>query len=125
MLGLLFLFSFIIVARRFKVANPEVSAFIELIFEMVSSQVNDAYHKKSKFIAPLALTIFCWVFLFNLMDDLPVDIINFFTTSLGHPSAHWRLVPSADINMTFALSLSVLILIIVYSVWAKGYWWLV
>lgn len=120
-LGLLFLLTFVIVARRFKVANPgKFQLFIELVFEMVSSQVNDAYHKKSKFIAPLALTIFCWVFLFNLMDDLPVDIINFFTTNLGHPSAHWRLVPSADINLTFALSLSVLILIIVYSIWAKG-----
>ena len=120
-LGAIFLLSFIFVARKAKVDNPgKFQLFIELVFEMVSSQVKEAYHKKSKVIAPLALTIFCWVFLFNLMDDLPVDIINIFTTDTGHPEVHWRLVPSADVNMTFALSLSVLILIIGYSIWAKG-----
>lgn len=120
-LGAIFLIAFIFVARKAKIEKPgKFQLFIELIFEMVDSQVKDAYHKKSKFIAPLALTIFCWVFLFNFMDDLPVDIINVFTTDLGHPEAHWRLVPSADVNMTFALSLSVLLLIIGYSIWAKG-----
>ena len=120
-LGLFFLFAFILVARRAKIANPgKFQLFIELVFEMVKGQVSDAYHEKSKLIAPLALTIFCWVFLFNFMDILPVDIINFFTAAAGHPGVHWRLVPSADINMTFALSSSVFLLIIGYSIKAKG-----
>lgn len=120
-LGIVFLSAFILVARRAKVANPgKFQLFIELVFEMVNSQVKDAYHAKSKLVAPLALTIFCWVFLFNFMDMLPVDMIGFFTTLSGHPETHWRLVPSADVNMTFALSISVLILIIGYSIKAKG-----
>ncbi len=120
-LGLIFLLTFILVARRAKIANPgKFQLFIELVFDMVNSQVKDAYHEKSKLIAPLALTIFCWVFLFNFMDMLPVDMISFFTTAAGNPEAHWRMVPSADINMTFALSISVFFLIIGYSIKAKG-----
>jgi F-type H+-transporting ATPase subunit a len=121
-LGVIFLTTFICVARRAKVANPgKFQLFIELVFDMVNSQVKDAYHAKSKLVAPLALTIFCWVFLFNFMDMLPVDMINFITSNTGHPQAHWRMVPSADINMTFALSISVFFLIIGYSIKAKGF----
>jgi F-type H+-transporting ATPase subunit a len=87
---------------------------------MVDGQVKDIFHGKSKIIAPLSLTIFCWVFLFNLMDLLPVDLIAWINHMVGDPEAHWRIVPSADINATFAMSLSVLLLIIGYSIKAKG-----
>lgn len=120
-LGFIFLFIFTLVARKARVVNPgKFQLFIEVIFEMVQTQVKDSYHGRSKLIAPLSLTIFCWVFLMNLMDLLPVDLVNFINHQLGDPEAHWRMVPSADINATFAMSISVLFLIIAYSIKAKG-----
>lgn len=121
-LGFVFLAVFAIVARRAKVENPgKFQLFIEMIVDMVDGQVKDIFHGKSKLIAPLSLTIFCWVFLFNLMDLLPVDLISWVNHMIGNPEAHWRVVPSADVNATFAMSLSVLILIIAYSIKAKGF----
>lgn len=121
LLGVIFLAVFSAVARKARVENPgKVQLFIEVIFEMVQSQVKDAFHGKSAVIAPLALSIFCWIFLMNLMDLLPVDLISFVNYQLGDPEAHWRMVPTADINATFAMSLSVLVLIIGYSIKAKG-----
>lgn len=122
LLGFIFLFIFIFAAKKAKVENPgKFQLFVELIIDMVQSQVKDIYHgKKSKVIVPLALTIFCWVFLMNLMDMLPVDLINAVTSGSGHPEAKWRMVPSADVNSTFAMSISVLMLIIGYGIKAKG-----
>lgn len=121
-LGFVFLAVFAIVARRAKVENPgKFQLFIEMIVDMVDGQVKDIFHGKSNLIAPLSLTIFCWVFLFNLMDLLPVDLISWVNHMIGNPEAHWRVVPSADVNATFAMSLSVLILIIGYSIKAKGF----
>ena len=121
-LGFIFLALFTLVARQAKIENPgKLQLFIELIVDMVDSQVKDMFHGKSKLIAPLSLTIFCWVFLFNLMDMLPVDLISFINHHIGDPESHWRIVPSADINATFAMSLSVVVLIICYSISAKGF----
>jgi F-type H+-transporting ATPase subunit a len=121
LLGFVYLFIFTMLARRAKVENPgKLQLFFELIVEMVSQQVKDIYHGKSKMIVPLSLTIFCWIFLMNLMDLLPVDLINFTNHMAGNPEAHWRAVPSADVNATFAMSISVLFLIIGYSIKAKG-----
>lgn len=121
-LGFLFLLFFISIARKVKVENPgKLQLLVELLIEMVDKQVKDIYQGgKNKLIVPLSLTIFCWIFLMNLMDLLPVDLINFINTSLGHEHAKWRIVPSADVNATFAMSLSVLLLIIFYSIKAKG-----
>lgn len=120
-LGLIFLAIFSITARRARIEKPnKFQLFIELIIEMIDNQVKDIYHKKSKLIGPLALSIFCWVFLMNLMDMLPVDLINAINIARGHPDIHWRLVPSADVNSTFAMSISVLFLIVAYSIKAKG-----
>lgn len=121
-LGLFFIFVFTKVARKASVANPsKLQLFVELIIEMVNKQVDDIYHAgKSKFIGPLSLTIFCWVFLMNLMDLLPVDLISFYNHKFGNPEAHWRIVPSADVNATFAMAIAVFFLIIIYSIKAKG-----
>lgn len=121
-LGFLFLFIFTWVARRARIENPgKFQLFIELILELVNNQVKDIYHGgKSKVIVPLALTIFCWVFLMNFMDLLPVDLIGAINQGVGDPHAKWRLVPSADLNATFAMSISVFFLIIIYGIKAKG-----
>ncbi len=122
-LGFIFLFIFILAARKAKVENPnKFQLFVELVLEMVDKQIKDIYHGgKSKLILPLSLTIFCWVFLMNFMDLFPVDIAGFINKTAGNPEAHWRLVPSADLNATFAMSISVFALMIVYSIKSKGF----
>lgn len=120
-LGFLFLFFFTIVAKNVKVANPsKLQLFIELIVEMVANQVTDIFHKKNSTIISLALTVFCWVFLMNLMDLLPVDLISYINGLFGLHESKWRIVPSSDVNATFAMSISILLLIIIYSIKAKG-----
>ncbi|KZC21580.1 F0F1 ATP synthase subunit A, partial [Rhodanobacter denitrificans] len=71
-----------------------------------------------RILGPLALTVFIWVFLMNAMDLLPVDLLPWITEKFG--IGHFRAVPTADINMTFAMSLTVFVLIIFYSFKAKG-----
>jgi F-type H+-transporting ATPase subunit a len=80
--------------------------------------VRDSYHGTSKLIAPLALTIFGWVFLFNCMDIMPVDL--FPTMATGAGLSHMKVVPTTDLNITFGLSLTVFALIIYYSIRFKG-----
>jgi F-type H+-transporting ATPase subunit a len=92
--------------------------FIELVVEFVDSQVKDAFSGKSALIAPLALTIFCWVLLFNLMDVIPIDLLPNVAHGMGF--GHLRIVPSTDLNVVFGLSLTVFILILFYSVKMKG-----
>ncbi len=94
-------------------------AFVELAVEFVDDQVKGIFHgDRHKFVAPAALTVFVWVLLMNAMDFLPVDIMAIVTKTLGAPE--WRMVPTADINTTFALALAVWFLMIYYSIKVKG-----
>ena len=119
-LGLLFIGIFSLVARRASVDKPgRLQCLIEIIIEMVDTQIKDAFHGKSKVIAPLSLTIFCWVFLMNAMDFLPVDLLPWLAKHLF--GIHYlRVVPTADVNQTFAMSISVMFLIVGFSIGAKG-----
>jgi F-type H+-transporting ATPase subunit a len=93
-------------------------AFVELVFGFVDDQVKGIFHGKRDFITPTALTVFIWVLLMNAMDFLPVDIM---ARILGAVGLHeWRLVPTADVNTTFALALSVWLLMIFFSIKVKG-----
>ena len=95
-------------------------AFVELLVGFVDEQVKGVFQRgdRNKFIAPAALTVFVWVILMNAMDFLPVDIV---AAALGWLGLHeWRLVPTADVNTTFALSLSVLVLSIYFAIAVKG-----
>ncbi len=93
--------------------------FIEMIIGFVHGSVKDMYHGKSKLIAPLALTVFVWVFLMNLMDLLPIDFLPWIGEHvLGLPAL--RVVPSADVNITLSMALGVFILILFYSIKMKG-----
>jgi len=94
-------------------------AFVELAVDFVDSQVKGMFHGDRRFIAPLALTVFLWVLLMNAMDFLPVDIMAWIYEHLLHQH-NWRGVPTADVNTTFALALSVWGLMIFYSVKSKG-----
>lgn len=101
-------------------------AFVEMVVEFVDSQVKDTFHGDRRFIAPLALTIFVWVFFMNAMDLLPLDLPSATVQAVaGAETAHHtylRWVPTADLNTTFAMSISVFFLIIFYSIKAKGGW---
>jgi F-type H+-transporting ATPase subunit a len=118
-LALLFGGSFYLAARKATSGVPgKFQNFVELVVEFVDTQVKDSFHGTTKLIAPLALTIFCWVFLFNAMDVLPVDLLPAIGQSLG--VEHLKVVPSTDVNVTFAMSLTVFALIIYYSIKMKG-----
>ena len=106
-------------ARRASSGVPGgLQNFAEILVEFVDKQVKDTFHGRNPVIAPLALTIFCWVFLWNLMDLVPVDVLPEAGKALG---VHYlRVVPSTDLNATFGLSLTVLLLIVFYSFKVKG-----
>ena len=111
--------SFYLAARKATAGVPgKFQNFVELVVEFVDNQVKDSFHGTSKVIAPLALTIFCWVFLFNAMDLLPVDLLP--TVARGAGIEHLKVVPSTDLNVTFGMSITVFILIIYYSIKMKG-----
>lgn len=118
-LAILFGGSFYLAARKSNAGIPgKFQNFVELVVEFVDTQVKDSFHGTTKLIAPLALTIFCWVFLFNAMDVLPVDLLPAIAHGVGFE--HLKVVPSTDLNVTFALSLTVFVLIIYYSIKMKG-----
>ena len=71
--------------------------FVEMVVEFVDDQVRDIFQGQSSLIAPLALTIFCWVFLFNVMDVLPVDLLPAAAGAAG--IEHLKIVPSTDLNV--------------------------
>ncbi len=118
-LGLTLLVLFRLAAVRATSGVPGgLQNFVETLVEFVDRQVKDTFHGKSALIAPLALTIFCWVFLWNAMDLMPVDALPEPAKALGVP--YLRVVPSTDLNATFGLSITVFLLIIFYSIKIKG-----
>lgn len=118
-LGGLFLLAFKSVADKATAGVPgHLQNFAEMMVEFVDTQVKDCFHGKNELIAPLALTIFIWVFLMNFMDLLPVDLLPWLGSLMG--IEYLRVVPSTDLNATFAMSITVFLLIIFYSIKVKG-----
>ncbi len=95
-------------------------AFLELLFEFIDDQVKGIFHHgdRNRFIAPLALTVFVWVVLMNAMDFLPADLVGLITHNVSDHG--FRYVPTADVNTTFALALSVWLLMIFFAISSKG-----
>ena len=119
-LGLIFVMLFRFVAVRATSGVPgRLQNFVEMIIEMVSVLVKDAFKFKSTYVGPFALTVFCWIFLMNLMDLLPVDLLPRFLELFGVHSL--RVVPTADVNHTFGMSLGVMLTVIAFSVAYKGF----
>mgnify|MGYP000969737254 CR=1 FL=1 len=102
-------------------------AAVEIVVEMVDSQAKSIVHGDRSFIAPLALTVFIWIFFMNAMDLLPLDVLPniwawlFGVTGHDPHHAYMRVVPTADLNATLGMSLAVLILCLYYSVKIKGF----
>ena len=118
-LGLIFIGVFAMAARRATPGVPgKLQNFVEWIMELVNDTVNSAFHAKSAVIAPLAITIFVWVWLMNAMDFLPVDLLPRVLEFFGVYKL--RVVPTADVNHTFGMSIGVLLCIIGFSIKAKG-----
>lgn len=119
-LGIIFLSVFYFAARRSHSGVPSgLQNFAEFAVELVDNTVKEIFHVKSELIGPLALTIFMWVFFMSFMDLLPVDLLPLILKPTG--IEHFRAVPTADLNQTFALSLSVFFLLFFYGIKVKGF----
>jgi len=118
-LGLIFCLMFRAVAKSASSDVPgRFQNFIEIIIEFVDGTVKDMFHGRNPLIAPLALTIFMWVFFMNLMDLLPVDLVPRILELFG---VHYqKIVPSTDPNITLGMALGVFILMLYYSIKIKG-----
>jgi F-type H+-transporting ATPase subunit a len=108
------------VARRATPGVPgKLQAFVEIVLNMIDQQVRDTFHGKSAIVTPLAITVFIWVFCMNALDLIPVDFIPWIMHNV-FGVAHWKAVPTTDPNATFAMSLTVFALILVFNVKFKG-----
>jgi F-type H+-transporting ATPase subunit a len=96
----------------------KLQAFVELTVGMVDQQVRDTFHGKSSLVTPLAITVFVWIFCMNAIDLIPVDFIPGIMHMLG--VEHFKSVPTTDPNATFAMSLTVFALIIIFNLKFKG-----
>ena len=118
-LGFVFIWLFGRVAKNATAGKPgKLQTTIELIVGFVDTSVKDAFRGNNKLIAPLALTIFVWVFLMNAMDLIPVDWLPWTASLIG--IEYLKAVPTTDVNVTFAMSIAVFVLIIYYSLKNKG-----
>jgi F-type H+-transporting ATPase subunit a len=118
-LGILTLGLFWSASRKATAGVPSKwQAFVEIVVEFIDTTVKEVFHLDRRFLAPLALTIFVWVFMMNAMDLLPLDLPGKIAALFG--IHYWRVVPTADANTTFAMSLTVLVVVIYFTFKAKG-----
>jgi F-type H+-transporting ATPase subunit a len=121
LLGTLFVGSFWLAARKLKADGVPrgFQSFVEVVVEFVDSQVRDTFHGTSKIIAPLALTIFCWILLMNFMDAVPVDLFPLVGQKVG--LEYLKVVPTTDLNITLGMSITVFLIVMFYSFKIKGF----
>lgn len=118
-LGLTFLFLFSKVAKRISADAPSgMQNFVEWVVEFIDSSVRGSFSGRNALIAPLALSIFAWIFLMNLMDLVPIDYISLITQPMG--IGHFKLVPTTDPNATIGMAIGVFLLVLFYSIKVKG-----
>lgn len=121
-LGILFLFVFSRVAKKATSDTPKgLQSFVELVVSFVDSTVKDTFHHKNRMVAPMGLTIFCWVFLMNFMDLIPVDWLPSLAAGIaGSDHFFFKVVPTTDPNATLGMSIGVFLLMIFFSIQQKG-----
>jgi F-type H+-transporting ATPase subunit a len=122
LLGVVFILLFRMAAKRATSGQPGgLQNFVEVLIEFVDGSVKDTFHGRNALIAPLALTIFVWIFLMNLMDLVPVDFLPMAAAAItGNDHLFFRVVPTTDPNATLGMALSVFALIVFYSIKVKG-----
>ena len=119
LLGAVFLFVFHRAAKSISTGAPSgLQNFCEWAIEFIDTSVRGSFTAKNNMIAPLALTIFFWVFSMNLMDLLPIDYVPLLMHELGLP--FFKVVPSTDPNATFGMAIGVFLLVLYYSIKMKG-----
>ncbi len=120
LLGLIFILVFRAAAKK---ASPETPSglqnFVEWIIEFIDTSVRGSFTPKNDVVAPLALTIFVWIFLMNFMDLIAIDFLPQLAGMVGIP--YMKVVPSTDPNATFGMALSVFVLVLFYSIKIKGF----
>src|SRR3990167_8658437 len=116
-LGMLVFGTLFCVARRMTLVPTGLQNITEIVLDFVGNAVHEIFHHKSTFLPALALTIFLWVFMMNAMDLLPVDFLPMIFGLFGVD--HFKSVPTADPNTTFALSISVFALIVFFNIKVK------
>ncbi|MBL3599490.1 MAG: F0F1 ATP synthase subunit A [gamma proteobacterium endosymbiont of Lamellibrachia anaximandri] len=119
LLGVAFLYFFTRAAKGATTGVPDgLVNFAEWIVEFIDTSVRGSFSGRNSLVAPLALTIFIWIFLQNLMDLVPVDVIPKLSELLG---IHFmKVVPSTDPNATFGMAIGVFALVLFYSIKIKG-----
>lgn len=118
-LAVIFLALFRMAAKRVTTEVPTgFQNFVEMSVEFIDAQVKDGFHGKNKLVAPLALTIFVWVFLQNAMDLLPVDLVPELAKMAG--IGYMKIVPSTDPNATMGMAIGVFMMMIYYGIKVKG-----
>jgi len=119
-LGIVFCWLFRKVAKKAEAGVPSKAVnAAEMVVEFVDNTVRDTFHGHNKMVAPLALTIFVWVFLMNLMDLLPVDLVPHLLSLAG--VGYQKIVPTTDPNITMGMALGIFILMLYYSIKVKGF----
>ena len=117
--GVIFCWLFRKVAKNIEAGVPgKLQNFVEWVVEFVDGNVRDTFHGTSKLVAPLALTLFVWVFLMNFMDLIPVDWIPGVAYLMG--IEYQKVVPTTDVNATMGMAMAVFVLILFYSIKIKG-----
>ena len=121
-MGLIFILIFRMAARKATSGQPgALQNFVEVMVDFVDGSVKDTFHARNPLIAPLALTIFVWIFMMNAIDLIPVDWIPMLAAKVtGNQHLFFRAVPTTDPNATLGMALSVFALIIFYSIKVKG-----
>lgn len=119
----LFVLTFRFAAKKATAGKPTgLQSFVELVVEFVDGTVKSIFPYSNKLIAPMALTIFCWVFLMNLMDLVPVDWLPVTAATVsGNDHLFFKVVPTTDVNVTLGMSFTVFILMIFFSIREKGF----
>jgi F-type H+-transporting ATPase subunit a len=118
-LGGLFLFIFARAAQKASAGVPNgLQNFVEWIVEFIDTSVRGSFTARNDMVAPLALTIFAWILLMNLMDLLPIDYLPLIAHAAGIPFL--KVVPTTDPNATFGMSIGVFVLVVYYSIKMKG-----
>ena len=118
-LGLVFLFLFGRVAKTISTDTPSgMQNFVEWVVEFIDGSVRGSFTGRNAMVAPLALSIFAWIFMMNLMDLVPIDYIALITEPMG--IGHFKLVPTTDPNATIGMAVGVFLLVLYYSIKVKG-----
>ncbi len=118
-LGLIFLLLFRSVARKAAAGVPTgAQNFVEWVVEFIDSSVRGSFTAKNNMVAPLALTVFTWIFMMNFMDLIPIDFGPKVAEALG--IGHFKFVPTTDPNATFGMAIGVFMLVVFYSFKMKG-----